>query len=194
MLSGSTRSSGDAMASRIASAARPSDAALAQLAEVTFTRRSAISIRRRTSRATSQRYTPAACRETLADPRMAYWLASAEREPPVGFALAGYCKLPVEDLEPTAGELRQLYVLATHQKHGLGTRFRDGARVARGALLAALRRRLVQELRRAALLRPLRFREGRRVRVSGRQDDRSRVHSQALNCAAVDARGVLSRR
>jgi hypothetical protein len=48
-------------------------------------------------------YTPGACLEVLADPRMAYWLVGAEVEPAVGFALAGYCKLPLEDLEPTAG-------------------------------------------------------------------------------------------
>ena len=38
----------------------------------------------------------------------------------MGFALAGYCKLPVEGLERRAGELRQLYVKATHQHRGLG--------------------------------------------------------------------------
>jgi len=52
---------------------------------------------------------------------MAYWLLCAEGQPAVGFALAGYCKLPVENLESTAGELRQLYVCATHQQRGLGT-------------------------------------------------------------------------
>ena len=65
-------------------------------------------------------YTTAGCLETLSDPRMAYWLVGAAGQPAVGFALAGYCKLPVEGLEPTAGELRQLYVRATHQQRGLG--------------------------------------------------------------------------
>jgi ribosomal protein S18 acetylase RimI-like enzyme len=72
-------------------------------------------------------YSAAACREVLADPRMAYWLAGAEREPPVGFALAGYCKLPVQDLERNAGELRQLYVLASHQRQRLGARLFEAA-------------------------------------------------------------------
>jgi diamine N-acetyltransferase len=72
-------------------------------------------------------YSEAACRAALTDRRMAYWLVGAERAPPVGFALAGYCKLPVPDREPSAGELRQLYVLASHQKHGLGARLFEAA-------------------------------------------------------------------
>jgi ribosomal protein S18 acetylase RimI-like enzyme len=74
-----------------------------------------------------QSYTPAACLEILADPRMAYWLSSAEGRPAAGFALAGYCKLHVANLEPTAGELRQLYVRSTHQAKGLGTRLFETA-------------------------------------------------------------------
>jgi ribosomal protein S18 acetylase RimI-like enzyme len=66
-------------------------------------------------------YSAAACLDILADPRTAYWLAGAEGKPAVGFALAGPCKLPVQNLEPAAGELRQLYVRATHQEQGLGT-------------------------------------------------------------------------
>jgi ribosomal protein S18 acetylase RimI-like enzyme len=72
-------------------------------------------------------YTQKACRETLADPRMASWLAGADGEPPAGFALAGYCKLPVEGLEPTAGELRQLYVRSAFQNRRLGARLFDAA-------------------------------------------------------------------
>ena len=66
-------------------------------------------------------YTATACLETLSDPRMAYWLAGAEGERAVGFALAGYCKLPVPNLEPSAGELRQLYVRSVYQNQRLGT-------------------------------------------------------------------------
>lgn len=72
-------------------------------------------------------YSEAVCREVLADPRMAYWLAGAGREPPVGFALAGYCKLPVQDRERSAGELRQLYVSASHQQQRLGVRLFEAA-------------------------------------------------------------------
>jgi ribosomal protein S18 acetylase RimI-like enzyme len=66
-------------------------------------------------------FTKRACLEKLADSRLAYWLVHAEGEPAVGYALAGYCKLPVPNLEPTAGELRQLYLRSSHQKQRLGT-------------------------------------------------------------------------
>ena len=66
-------------------------------------------------------YTEETSLRTLRDSRMAYWLAGAEGEPAAGFALAGYCKLPVPNLEPTAGELRQLYVRSAHQNQRLGT-------------------------------------------------------------------------
>jgi diamine N-acetyltransferase len=72
-------------------------------------------------------YTPEACFATLADARTAYWLVGVDGEPAVGFALAGFCKLPVARLEPTAGELRQLYIRATHQQHRLGTRLFETA-------------------------------------------------------------------
>ncbi|HUQ51116.1 MAG TPA: GNAT family N-acetyltransferase [Gammaproteobacteria bacterium] len=72
-------------------------------------------------------YTEEACLQVLADERMACWLVGAEGEPAVGFALAGYCKLPVAGLEPTAGELRQLYVRSTHQGRQLGTQLFDAA-------------------------------------------------------------------
>jgi ribosomal protein S18 acetylase RimI-like enzyme len=72
-------------------------------------------------------YTAQASLATLADPRMAYWLADAEGEPAVGYALAGYCKLPVPDLAPTAGELRQLYVRAAYQNRRVGTLLFDAA-------------------------------------------------------------------
>jgi diamine N-acetyltransferase len=71
--------------------------------------------------------TPQVCRNAIEDPRMAAWLIGAEGVPPVGFALAGYCKLPVESLEPNAGELRQLYVLSSHQNQHLGSRLFDTA-------------------------------------------------------------------
>ncbi len=66
-------------------------------------------------------YTPAAWRNTLSDPGVACWLVGAGGESAVGFTVAGYCKLPVKDLAPTAGELRQLYVRSTHRNQRLGT-------------------------------------------------------------------------
>jgi GNAT superfamily N-acetyltransferase len=109
--------------------ANTSDAAeIARLAEITFTETFGhLYPPEDLTRYVASAYTPEACLTTLADVRTAYWLVAAEREPAVGFALAGYCKLPVVGLEPTAGELRQLYVRATHQKHRLGTQLFETA-------------------------------------------------------------------
>lgn len=103
-------------------------AALAQIAEATFTETfghlySAEDL----ASYVGSTCTAAASLNNLQDPRMAYWMVGAEGEPAVGFALAGYCKLPLERLEPTAGELRQLYVKATHQKLRLGTQLFETA-------------------------------------------------------------------
>ena len=96
--------------------------ALARLAEVTFTETFGhLYPPKDLATYVASSYTPKVCLETLSDPRMAYWLAAASEGPPVGFALAGYCKLPVGGLEPTAGELRQLYVRSAFQKQRLGT-------------------------------------------------------------------------
>lgn len=58
----------------------------------------------------------------ISDPRTRVLLAASIDEPPVGYAVVGSCKLPVTDLEPKAGEVRELYVLAEFQKLKLGTR------------------------------------------------------------------------
>lgn len=109
-------------------AAEADAAALADLAKATFTEAFGhLYPSEDLATHVASAYSEAACREVLADPRMAYWLASAEHEPPVGFALAGYCKLPVQNLEPDAGELRQLYVRATHQNLRLGARLFEAA-------------------------------------------------------------------
>jgi diamine N-acetyltransferase len=59
---------------------------------------------------------------TLADPQRAVWLAQHANGRNIGFLLVGACKLPVQDLEPTAGEIQQLYVLAEFHNLRLGTR------------------------------------------------------------------------
>jgi ribosomal protein S18 acetylase RimI-like enzyme len=46
---------------------------------------------------------------------------------PVGYSVAGGCKLPVPDLEPRAGEVRELYLLSSHQGRGLGSRMLEEA-------------------------------------------------------------------
>ena len=71
--------------------------------------------------------TPESCRKLLADPKVGAWLIGAEGSAPVGYATAGPCKLPVENREPYSGEIRQLYVLATHQNQRLGARLLDVA-------------------------------------------------------------------
>ncbi len=65
--------------------------------------------------------TPQACRLTLEDPDSGVWLATLATGETAGFACAGPCKLPVKDLEPAAGELKQLYVLARYHNLRLGT-------------------------------------------------------------------------
>jgi len=103
-------------------------AELAQLGEVTFTETFGHLYPPADATAYITRaFTEKACLEKLADSRMAYWLAHAEGEPAVGFALGGYCKLPVPNLEPTAGELHQLYVRAGYQNQRLGTLLFDAA-------------------------------------------------------------------
>jgi diamine N-acetyltransferase len=71
--------------------------------------------------------TPESCGKLLADPKVGAWLIGADGAAPVGYATAGPCKLPVENREPNAGEIRQLYVLATHQNQRLGARLLDVA-------------------------------------------------------------------
>lgn len=102
-------------------------AALAHLAEATFTETFGHLYPPEDLAAyVASAYNENGCREALADPRMAYWLAEADRAP-LGFALAGYCKLPVEGLELGAGELRQLYVRSAYQNQGVGARLFDAA-------------------------------------------------------------------
>jgi ribosomal protein S18 acetylase RimI-like enzyme len=57
----------------------------------------------------------------LADADVAVWLANAGAASPVGFIVAGSCKLPVENLEPRAGEIRQLYVHSSAQNLRIGS-------------------------------------------------------------------------
>lgn len=61
----------------------------------------------------------------LADARRAVWIAVLADATPIGFIVAGACKLPVENREPAAGEIQQLYVLARHHNLRLGSRLMD---------------------------------------------------------------------
>jgi diamine N-acetyltransferase len=61
----------------------------------------------------------------LGDARHAVWIAELPDAAPVGFISVGACKLPVENREPSAGEVQQLYVLARHHNLRLGTRLME---------------------------------------------------------------------
>lgn len=63
--------------------------------------------------------------KTLTDPRNAVWIAGLQNGEQIGFIVVGPCKLPVQNCEPTAGEIKQLYVLARHHNLRLGTRLMD---------------------------------------------------------------------
>jgi len=63
----------------------------------------------------------------LQDEGMGVWLALDDAGRAVAFAVAGRCKLPVPDLEPNAGELKQIYVRASHQNLYLGSQLMRAA-------------------------------------------------------------------
>lgn len=64
-------------------------------------------------------------RKTLSDPNIAVFVAEVESGRKIGFIGVGTCKLPVQNLEATAGEVQQLYVLAEYHNLRLGTRLMD---------------------------------------------------------------------
>ncbi|HEX6999896.1 MAG TPA: GNAT family N-acetyltransferase [Gammaproteobacteria bacterium] len=66
--------------------------------------------------------TPLTYLRLLRDADCGVWIAQDDAGPFVGFATAGPCQLPVEAVEPRAGEVRQLYVRRAAQSAGLGTR------------------------------------------------------------------------
>jgi ribosomal protein S18 acetylase RimI-like enzyme len=60
-------------------------------------------------------------RADLQDPAKAMWAVEAGGEI-VGYALAGPCDLPHDDVTAACGELKRLYVLKAHQGGGVGSR------------------------------------------------------------------------
>jgi diamine N-acetyltransferase len=62
---------------------------------------------------------------TLADSQRAVWIATLADGTSIGFMVVGACKLPIENREPAAGEIQQLYVLATYHNLRLGSRLMD---------------------------------------------------------------------
>lgn len=61
----------------------------------------------------------------LADHNRAVWVVDHESGRKIGFIVVGKCKLPVQNLEPDAGEVQQLYVLAEFHNLRLGTRLME---------------------------------------------------------------------
>jgi GNAT superfamily N-acetyltransferase len=60
-------------------------------------------------------------RADLADQAKAQWLVELDGQA-IGYALAGPCDLPHEDVTPACGELKRLYCLKDHQGGGKGSR------------------------------------------------------------------------
>jgi ribosomal protein S18 acetylase RimI-like enzyme len=71
--------------------------------------------------------TPDACLKLIEGTKVGVWLAGAEGAEPIGFVTASSCKLPIENREPGAGEIRQLYVHSSHQNERLGSKLLDVA-------------------------------------------------------------------
>jgi ribosomal protein S18 acetylase RimI-like enzyme len=72
-------------------------------------------------------YALEASQALLADTGVGVWFASTANAPPAAFVVAGPCKLPVLALEPTAGEVRLLYVRSAFQKQRLGAQLLETA-------------------------------------------------------------------
>ncbi len=66
-------------------------------------------------------YNPERTRADLADPARASWIVEADGAV-VGYALAGPCDLPHEEVTPACGELKRLYLLKRLHGDGTGSR------------------------------------------------------------------------
>lgn len=60
-------------------------------------------------------------RADLADPAKALWLVE-DGDRPIGYALAGPCALPHDDVTPACGELKRIYFVKDRQGAGMGGR------------------------------------------------------------------------
>jgi GNAT superfamily N-acetyltransferase len=60
-------------------------------------------------------------RNDLAHPDKATWLLEDEDGEAIGYALAGPCDLPHDEVAPEDGELKRIYVLKGHQGGGRGS-------------------------------------------------------------------------
>ena len=73
----------------------------------------------------AKNHTPERWFRTLTDPHRATWVAEHQNGRKIGFLGVGACKLPVQPMDVTAGEVQQLYVFAEFHNLRLGTRFMD---------------------------------------------------------------------
>ena len=64
-------------------------------------------------------------RKTLTNPHTATWVVELESRRKIGFIGVGACKLPVQNLEATAGEVQQLYVQGEYHNLRLGSQLMD---------------------------------------------------------------------
>lgn len=60
-------------------------------------------------------------RNDLANPDKATWILEDEDGEAIGYALAGPCDLPHDEVSATDGELKRIYVLKSHQGGGRGS-------------------------------------------------------------------------
>jgi GNAT superfamily N-acetyltransferase len=65
-------------------------------------------------------------RRDLAHPEKATWLLEDDGRA-VGYALVGPCDLPHAEVQPSDGEVKRLYLLASHRGGGRGTRLLETA-------------------------------------------------------------------
>lgn len=66
-------------------------------------------------------------RPLLQDPNVKLWLAMSADAEPLGYVVAGACKLPIVNREARAGEIRELYVRTVHQQRKLGSQLLNHA-------------------------------------------------------------------
>lgn len=71
-------------------------------------------------------HTPAKVRAALTNPAVAAWVAESDAGL-VGYSQAGPPDMPHPELRPEHGELKRLYILASHQNLGLGARLIEPA-------------------------------------------------------------------
>ena len=109
--------------------ARPSDAqALAELGAVTFTEAFGhMYPQADLDDFLAANHTTPKLAQTLADPDIGIWVAEDPDGRLVGYSQVGPADMPHPDLRPEHGELKRLYVLASHRSGGLGARLLEPA-------------------------------------------------------------------